>query len=763
MSQQTMTIPMRTSSVNAVPSGRHLSSGSQENLRCEKASKAQKILGTTNIPITQDQHRRDDRKARGTSFMRAPEIKSKKSGGFAPFPTPTPEASLPPPHLRVRASSPLLGQEYRSQDALPPPIPTHPKRVQQSGSSSTLFSYFNSRTSTMDSNITRNTTKDSNATEDHSFQLQHNAESRHSLKQPKGSMKESKRKMRPPRIDLSLLFPKPRVDNAPLLSPQRMVNSPSAISVASEHPAAKPRNPDSHVTAKEVTKSSPSLGLETGGRQATVNSSESSPIYEPGNANWLDPSLERTVRTSEMDLALKRYSQFQKASQPTGNARSSRLHLRPRSREQPQASDAKSTGSSLRKVPSNSSAGGWSRETYLSPKSFSRPYNPRVSNSSNAWRDETHEPTHKSSISKKSSKNTLKNVDLNQSSVLCLSSSEDDDEEEEESITHQREVEKNMRDSVTTFGEFEPEICTASAAHTTKGTLRQVERPFSVSASSRGSQSVRRQQRSILRNPSMSSAEKSTIDTRSRSRRSSGVPTISEPDFLNTDPMISQLRHPAQRARNQQNQANRRSRVIAVTRQEEHLLEAMRQRKGKITPSLFHETRYQDHLEPDRNSMLSVPSRDSFYGSDISFLRLSPGLPSNMQRINQGASHFDKDSSISQGVVSDAEQKTTNSSASPRASLMYSESLPSPATSGASPLTPTLPIHRFSPLPSQKPPPRNPPPAIPSVQRRHSRRRTDSSEAIVLGDTEERKEADDFPIWALGWSSNDSANLTAVH
>ncbi|BAE57610.1 unnamed protein product [Aspergillus oryzae RIB40] len=227
--------------------------------------------------------------------------------------------------------------------------------------------------------------------------------------------------------------------------------------------------------------------------------------------------------------------------------------------------------------------------------------------------------------------------------------------------------------------------------------------------------------------------------------------------------MVSQVRKPSQRARLQQSQQNRRSRVIAVTRQEEHLLEAMRQRKGKITPSLFHEARYQDSLEPDRNSMLSVPSRDSFYGSDISFLRLSPGLPPNMLRKDQGANNFDKDGSISQGTASDAEQKTTNSSASPRVSLIYSESLPSPATSGASPLTPTLPIHRFSPLPSQKPPPRNPPPAIPSVQRRHSRRRTDSSEAIVLGDSEERKETDDFPIWALGWGGNDNANLTAVH
>ncbi|KAB8260479.1 hypothetical protein BDV32DRAFT_122993 [Aspergillus pseudonomiae] len=758
MPQQTMTIPMRTSSVNALSNGMHMSNASHEDLRRESTSKAQKILGTTEIPMPQDQSRREDRKSRGASFMRAPDIKSKKSGGFAAFPTPTPEATLPPPHLRVRASSPLLGQEYRSQDAMPPSIPTHSKRVQQSGSSSTLFSYFNSRNSTLDSNPSHNTTKDSIATEEKGFRAQHNVEPRFGLKQPKGPMKDSKRKMRPPRIDLSLLFPKPRVDAAPMLSPQRLVNSPSAISMTSEHPAVKPQNFDNPEPTKRVTKTPPS-GHKMKGHQATDVASESSPIYESGTTNWLDPSLERTVRTSEMEMALKRYSQFQKAPQPSEPTRSSQLHLRPRDREQPQASDTKSTGSSLRKVPSNSSAGGWSRELYLSPKSFSRPHNNRTSDSSNARHADSREnlSAYKSSMSKKSSKSTLKNVDLNKSSVLCLSSSEDEEDEEEAPAKH----DKNIRDSVTTYADFEAEICTASAAQTTKGTLRRVERPYSMSASSRGSQSARQQQQTILRNPSMSSAGRSTLET--RSHRSSGVPTISEPDFLNTDPMASQARKPSQRARLQQSQSNRRSRVIAVTRQEEHLLEAMRQRKGKITPSLFHEARYQDSHEPDRNSMLSVPSRDSFYGSDMSFLRLSPGLPPIMTRKGQGANHFDKDGSISQGATSDAEQKTINSNASPRVSLIYSESLPSPATSGASPLTPTLPIHRFSPLPSQKPPPRNPPPAIPPVQRRHSRRRTDSSEAIVLGDAEERKETDDFPIWALGWGGNDNANLTAVH
>jgi hypothetical protein len=196
---------------------------------------------------------------------------------------------------------------------------------------------------------------------------------------------------------------------------------------------------------------------------------------------------------------------------------------------------------------------------------------------------------------------------------------------------------------------------------------------------------------------------------------------------------------------------------MTVTQQEEHLLEAMRHRKGKVTPSLFREPR-PNGPDPEQQSMLSVPSRDSFYSADMSFLRLSTGVPP----LPTDQSAANSDNALSpQGASSDAERKTDNSAASPRASLVYSESLPSPTTSGASPMTPTLPIHRFSPLPSNKPPPSHPPPAVPQDQRRHSRRRTDSSEAIVLDEADEDKEQEEFPIWAFGLDNG--RGLTAVH
>ncbi|OJJ40270.1 hypothetical protein ASPWEDRAFT_99545 [Aspergillus wentii DTO 134E9] len=724
---------------------------SPNSKKSDKNSKAQKILGTTDIPIQHNRNnsREDKKRGRRPSFMRAPEIKSNKGGSFVPFPTATPDAGLSSPHLRVRASSPLLGHEYHSHDNSPPPLPKSSKNIHHSGSSSTLYSYFSRRDSTNDSNTNGNgSTKDlGRASSSHSQQS--NTDPRISMKPSKGGMKESKRKMRPPRIDLSLLFPKPKPAAAPLLSPQRMMSSPSPVSVVSELPTAVKKPDDTQAGIKTTATNTLSDTLVPPPSHAKQHKNRASSVFsEVKFRDWLDPSLERSVRTSEMDLALDKYADTQQTPKPSNASI--------RSRDQLHSSHSnKSADRTAGRMSSNRSEGGWSKETYLSPKTRPRQMSNRSSNAPD-WQSDRCEnrPSEKGSMSKKSSKSTLRNTDLNISSVLCLSSSESEDDDDY--LTKERvAADHSSRDSVTTYGEFEPEICTASAAQATRGPpLKRVD--AALAAVDQRSRSTKRN--TVRRMPSKASTEKSSYTgPRSRSRRSSGIPTISEPEAPQQDDWFFPP-PPSPSTR----EINRRSRIITVTRQEEHLLEAMRLRKGKITPSLYQEARYNGNsrgVDPEQASMLSAPSRDSFYGGDTSFLRLSPGFPPYLQRADQGAN---LDNSASQGAASDADQKTINSNASNRVSLAYSESLPSPATSGASPLTPTLPIHRFSPLPSQKPPPRHPPPAVPHEQRRHSRRRTDSSEAIVLGEAEDTKEKEEFPIWAFGnW--NDRTNLTAVH
>ncbi|KAL3475469.1 hypothetical protein BJX99DRAFT_229626 [Aspergillus californicus] len=726
-------IPLRKSSINAQTSEvRPKSNGnnnSRKDIHSRSIHKAQRILGTTDISLDNDYHRRPEKQTgRKSNFLSAPDL----------YPTQeVAEEDLHSPGLRVRASSPLLGQDYRVTSDSAPPLVELSRKLHLSGSASPLHNRY-SRAS-----------PDTSST---SLPREHGATAEGGLnpayKPPKGPMKDAKRRTRPPRIDLSLLFPKPQPVAAPLLSPQRMVHSPSAISDVSEMPAVKMRKPEARLAGKRLTKAQPmpkTLGIPENTHHSMNRGRNSSVSTGSG---WDNPSMEKTVRTSEMDLALQKNLDGIPTPRSAERVQYSPRNFSLRSRDQLQKSDSKSD---------------YGESAHSSQRTLRQATSGRSLKDSSAGLAPFHFGQHDEAalnqgprppMSKKSSKSTLKNTDLNTSSVLCLSSSEDESEEMEP-YRAQLKMRRNKRDSVSTYGDFEAEICTAAAAQATRGTLRSVERPSSRDThSSRGSS----KQLKPWQDSDVPQARKtSTATANTRSRRSAGVPAILEPDFLHDDPMFDQINQTKPPARTlSQKEIKRRSRLMAVTRQEEHFLDLMRQRKGKITPSIFNEP-----AEPDRRSVVSGSNRDSYYCSDTSFLRLSPSIPNPVP--TRAAQYKDKGLSTPK---SDAGGRSTNSAPSPRASLVSSRSLPSPATSRSSPLTPTLPIHRFSPIPSQKPPPRCPPPPVPDLQRQHSRRRTDSSGAIALDDApdaQKARESGDYPVWALGWANSEGASITAVH
>lgn len=724
------------------------------NLMERKTSKAHRILGTDLLhPNGNGTGGWDKPQKPRRQSLRTPDSSSRQvNSGFNPFSSG--EQSIPPQNLRVRASSPLLGHEYRSHSPAPP-LPKPSKKVREAGSSNNLFSYFSSKESK------------STPTTPNSASLQprvRNAlQAEPQVTYTRNSPKESKRKLRPPRIDLSILFPKPRnpAPQNPLLSPQRMTNSPSPVStVVSDYPSNhRMDRRGSASTARKLQIGEPlperSAVMQNEAPKPNGDRSDLLSIPETKDGEWsprsFEPPLERTVGTSEIDLALDRYAGRRSLFSRSSVYTASREQLRP---------DQNRSTETIAQRRAHSPASSRRQDLYLSPSA--KPETGRSRTNSN-----THST--KTTLTKKSSRSTLKNKDLQNTSVLCLSSSEDEDSEQETTPTEQRSN-KNFRDSVATYGEYEPEIYTAATAQTgtvTTPTLKKFER--APSTSSRGSNPVSQSQ-SRARHTSMSATSKSSSTTRqtNQSRWSSHVPKSTDTELLDKFPQ-HRLRTPQELA-----EMKRRSRVIAVTRQEQDLLEAMRQRKGKITPSIFNgntgtESNRNSMVPdvpdlPDRASMVSGPSRDSFCGSDTSFLRLSAVLPPHYARTDQGAIQMDKDGSPSQSSSSDTEQKTGNSIASPQFSMGYSESLPSPATSGASPLTPTLPIHRFSPLPSPKPPPRGPPPAIPEDQKQHTRRRTDSSEAIMLNENGDPQRKHDPPLWSFDFDWNhDRTNVAAVH
>lgn len=764
-------VPLRTSSRNLLRPGameEQKDSGFVER----KSSKAQRILGT-DLPLPNSQSGWDSLqpttqqkkpKSRRQS-LRTPDSSSrsrKQPTSFAAFPKSEDTIQVPPQNLRVRASSPLLGQDYRSQDPAPP-LPKPSKKVHPSGSSSTLFSYFSSKEK--DSSKPKSSPTTPKGLQPR-VRNEWQAEPQVTYQQTQPPAKESKRKLRPPRIDLSILFPKPRKPdtNPHLLSPQRLTSSPSPVStVVSDWPSNRADQAASNPAARRFGEALPprSSVIQTEAPKPHVDRSDRSDLLsipESKNYEWYEPPLERTVGTSEIDLALDRY-----AGRRSLFSRSS-VYTASREQLQTDQRNTEATSNSARRGHSPSSARR--KNSYLAPASQPEQNRPRKVSSA----AESNSRSVKSSMTKKSSKSTLKNKDLQNSSVLCLSSSsEDEGGEDLETPTELRPTQKkNNRDSVATYGEFDAEIYTASTAQATAAHMfKRVDRP--QSSSSRGSHQntqsqpsqqnqqaqESRERRSSRRNTSASANSKSTSKT-NQSRRSSGAPAIPQQDILDKFPQ-QKLRPP-----HELKEMNRRSRVIAVTRQEQDLLEAMRLRKGKVTPSIFQYNGAPAVSEADRSSMISGPSRDSFVGSDTSFLRLSAAFPPFQARSDQGATQMD--GSPSQSSSSDTEQKIGNSIASSRFSTAYSESLPSPATSGASPLTPTLPIHRFSPLPSPKPPPRGPPPAIPEDQKRHSRRRTDSSEAIML-DNGDPQNKHDLPLWSFDfdWNQHDRNNVATVH
>ncbi|KAL6233159.1 hypothetical protein BDW75DRAFT_232195 [Aspergillus navahoensis] len=727
-------VPPRTSSINV-----HTSdiANNRKDHRTRSMHKAQKILGTTDIALDYDYHRRSDKRtSRSAGYLNVREVAHKHDDG---------EDESRFENLRIQSSSPQIGQEYRDPGDSTSAFAQLSRKLHLPGSSSGLSSRSGSRGNTADSSASPGRDHHTVATD---IRSPPDGGLNPAFKQPKGSMKDMKRKGRPPRIDLSLLFPKPQTNSTTLLSPQRMVTSPSAVSFTSElhaeNPTLKAYKSESRLAGKKLTKAPP--------RPRALSRPEDnpqplddlfSPSAPPRPPSVYNPTMERTVRTTDMDRALvKNLDTVPTPRSPERAIHQNQMNFSLRGREQLLMSD--SSFVTARSGESAHSSQRTLRDLAL-PKSLKD--SPELEPSPFRFGVPDEVPRSKGNlVSKKSSRSTLKNRDLTTSSVLCLSSSEDEDEEPQP-VKPQSKPAKNRRDSGSTYGGYEAEICTAAAAHTIRGTLRRVERP-----SSSNTKSSRASSKHLRAPPS--------ANGNNRSRCSNGAPANLEPDFLHSNPIFDQRKAQTRASGLSQKEINRRSRLIAVTRQEERLLDLMRQRQGKITPSLFNE-----NIEADRRSMLSNisgPSRNSYYCSDTSFLRLSACIPPDSARASQATMKY-KDTATLTPTATDfeSEETATKSVPSPQASLS-SKSLPSPATSTTSPLTPTLPIHRFSPLPSQKPPPRLPPPPIPDSQRRHSRRRTDSSGAIVLDNpAEDPRQSSEFPVWALGWA-NDNNNLTAL-
>ncbi|EEA23779.1 conserved hypothetical protein [Talaromyces marneffei ATCC 18224] len=721
--------------------------------------------------------------------------------------------------LRVRASSPLLGRNSQSNQSsarhsLRPPMPMESSQMHNPGSTAGFAHDLNFDKYAFDTQSQRSLAF--GVVDDMRGigfpQLDPNSKSPKNSKPPTtptGERRpESAPKKKPGRLDLSLLFPKPKPAAAPLLSPQRYTNSPSPVnSEFSVKPQpAKLTKPRSRGYIRASVKESPAPIPEDPPFPRKRVSTRRPAV------DWFDVPLEQIIRlgeTLEVDVEEENIEKSDRVLDHSKTAKEAK-HFKPvapapapavtkpiQAPVQPDiaknssAVDSRRSSRTPSRVSNHKSCGSRGNENhhYRQPLPPSNPNRSRAS--LHTWQSEgdlrsAHQKPAGRLVKKKSS-STFHTKDLTKNSVLSLSSSEDEGENTDADEDYGKQLmtkvapSRGPRDSFSTTDYVEPEICHAEAVVTTKGYgLTRLGRANS-NVSSVSSESRSTQRRYIpSRADSRSPMGRSSVSTKMYgSSAHFDVPLIEEPEEQAEE--VSNTRRPrlSSQSYSDLHSAKRRSRIIAVTRQEESLLEAMRLRNGRITPSIYNDIEPVGQLgaekHRDSESVSAALSSPELIHTqfDTSFLRLSAAMripPLAAPNLAENESLIDKDSYL---PTSDTEQQSAHSNnniftPSSRLSLAYSETPSSTSTMGhASPVTPTLlPIHRFS-HQLAAPPPSHALPPLPdeAATRRHSRRRTDSSDAIVLeeGETEKLSSPPVYPLWAVKWGRDPQDVVAIAH
>ncbi|KAM5488650.1 hypothetical protein MaudMau93_004185 [Microsporum audouinii] len=627
-----------------------------------------------------------------------------------------------------------------------------------------------------------------------------------------------KQKHRPPMIDLSKLFPRQRKVSGPCLqSPDQMTSPPSVRSNESDVTVYKTHKFDRAQRALNRLTKSPNPKRPSTMQSEYRQNGELLPVQEPLDRyqpssplqdlfkhqkdqnhqpqhqekvkekqaespgerltsqkyeGWSDPNSNRKkVSSAWFDGSDSQLGNDDEGIRPGDEVEIMYGQLLSRD-QQPRTRNRRSMSLPSRQPSVQSGKIGYtglglpnaSHGTPQKPKSSAGPVKSASSNSSSSQLTDSTEPVRKPTkdkpkIRKKSSRAILNSSNLNESSVLCLSSSEDESEDEPSGHTR-------LRDSINTIDEgFQ--ICTAkTATATSRPSIKRV-RSSSKKRVARGVASTARSQNGDSSRPSSLHPSTASV-TESNCSSTPALPEwlpASPPKLpriqTQFSPVDSQLSQPG----------NRRSRVIAVTRQEEYLLELIRRNKG-VTPQPFSpDGSASTHTREWAKAVAVQLNRrsNSSYSSDTSFLRLSPALPPtpHQKKVPRSiptpttAGDAASARSVPQSAFSDTSFHTgLQSPPLPKISLTNSTvSFPSPPSGQSSPFTPpAIPLkhRRHSSRLSHAP-------SMPSV--RESLRNRANTSALYDDNDEVEKDIQtnpDLPIWALGWNS-DATGVAIVH
>lgn len=492
---------------------------------------------------------------------------------------------LSPRGLLPRPSSPLLGRHFHDSSIRAEKGDVSPNHgLHESRSSSTLRSYYDpaksplsvsqqtSASSARDMALRKGYKPVSDSQHQSASQTLMDMTGTGSSEQVQAS--EAPRK-RPPRLDFSKLFPRPHMFSGSLLSPHRVTKSPSALSFASDIlPAtSKYARKISSSTSTSRDSLSPSHQMQSSYFAATIE-----PTIEPkvslkkprqGLNHWFDA----TEEDDHLDAPTWESRPFREAFQdlqcvPTiGTASCSNWHTLPKSLPKPQFNAQVFQASDPSKLVSSS---------YGESNSLHCPSSPR------------------SKISRQSTGSVFTNSDLQNESVLTLSSSEDEDESDGQASTcNSKHCHRNIavstkrsenvnRDGVHSILASRPPTLHAHS----DSRLVSGSRSSAISARNDVIAGMnRRPTATFLYSPSVYSPRHNRAPENSASKftleelrpKSSNDATIRSPP-----PLGGFVPIPVSPSRSESRMTLRKSRIMAVTREEESLLEAMRQKKAAM-------------------------------------------------------------------------------------------------------------------------------------------------------------------------------------
>ena len=717
--------------------------------------------------------------------------------------------------LRQRPSSPLLHDKYVASNASSIPD----RSIRERGSSSTLHSFYDPHKSPL--YISQQTSESSARdfalrkgkppviTQQHRPLM--NKPSSSSLATSESpSAYHTEQKKRPNNIDLSRLFPRATRGHGPILSPHRYVDSPSALSTAgsvtgsvadseasatSNEPTPKGRRMSRFGRTKPAQKSVPRAiyqNTEPDPRLSKVN------VRRPrrGVQNWFD-SLEGLSEEDEEELRALDEMQLNMKRQSAGlalvAARSSTgARSRPLSRK---GSDA-GTIQVVLDVQSHSQSPNRTR----SRVPINQILSPVPSASSKNETPPASRGRSMSTRSRQSHTSTFHVANLTKDSVLALSSSDEDSESDHEEPLRS----PVLRESVI-LGAYRDEPVEIGTAQIAKPSVQRIN-------DQRLSPVISRPKRLTRFSSNFSDPSPPTVPSAPDPKVDVHIPEIPERHssrlhtFLSQRPPSSPVQ-PAERSLpaavpvpedgellsastfKQQSvqeyeqllERQNSTRVMRVTRQEESLLAAMRLKKANMRRAILTEA-YHSALEEEEEAALALrstierpkTSRDSRTSIVDQILETEKRNSLAMQRPRTAdgrQSLGPEDFSLLNTPLAPPfapslyhNSHSDAASSSRRDSIFQPDSLPSPTTGRASPVTPTIPNHVPPVLPVPIPGSRL---SYPVHARRHSvaslhteKRQnknggTTSQVRTILDDLDDAAEdavsLDDFPIWAKGW------------